>query len=123
MVLHRDQCLNSYLSYSTSMILINLLYIKLYTLLSRRYIQIGFTVINLYGKRQKGPLPTSFSSVTSANVAIIFFVSRFSFTDTDDRAAEEGKGPSFISLYHFHPLTNIQTVICTFAWKMTISYF
>ena len=29
----------------------------------------------------------------------------------------------FLSLYHFHPLTNIQTFICSFACEMTITYF
>ena len=37
------------------------------------------------------------------------------------RTAE--RGPSFISLYHFHPLTNIQTFICNFTCEMTITYF
>ena len=34
-----------------------------------------------------------------------------------------GEGPSFIPLYHFHPLTNIETFICNFACEMTITYF
>ena len=34
---------------------------------------------------------------------------------TIHRAAREGRGPSFIRLYHFHPLTNIQTYICNFV--------
>ena len=38
------------------------------------------------------------------------------------RTAGEGRGPSFIPLYHFHPLTNIQTFICSFACEMTITY-
>ena len=29
----------------------------------------------------------------------------------------------YLSFYHFHPLTNIQTFICNFACKMTITYF
>ena len=38
---------------------------------------------------------------------------------------QQGKegGPSFIPLYHFHPLTNIETFICNFACEMTITYF
>ena len=39
------------------------------------------------------------------------------------RTAREGTGPSFIPLYHFHPLTNIQTFICNFVCEMTITYF
>ena len=39
------------------------------------------------------------------------------------RAAGEGRGPSFIPLYHFHPLTNIETFICNFACEMNITYF
>ena len=31
------------------------------------------------------------------------------------RTAGEERGPTFIPLYHFHPLTNIQTFICNFA--------
>ena len=38
---------------------------------------------------------------------------------------QQGKGGNhlFILLYHFHPLTNIQTFICNFACEMTITYF
>ena len=44
----------------------------------------------------------------------IFFLSGFSFTDTDDsQESEEESGPSFIPLYHFHPLRNIQIYIST----------
>ena len=39
------------------------------------------------------------------------------------RTAGEGRVPSFIPLYHFHPFTNIQTFICNFACEMTITYF
>ena len=51
----------------------------------------------------------------------ISFVSESSLTDTDD--SQEGTGTSFIPLYHFHQLTNIQAFICNFAWEMTITYF
>ena len=41
-----------------------------------------------------------------------FFLSGFSFTDTDDSQDSRGReGQSFIPLYHFHPLTNIDTFI------------
>ena len=37
---------------------------------------------------------------------IFFFLPGFSFTDTDDLQDSRGReGPSFIPLYHFHPLT------------------
>ena len=39
-----------------------------------------------------------------------FFLSGFSFTKTH-RTAGEGRGPSFIPLYHFHPLTNTHTFV------------
>ena len=55
---------------------------------------------------------------------VFFFYQGFlSRTLTIHRTAGEGKGPSFIPLYHFHPLTNIQTFICNFACEMTITYF
>ena len=53
-----------------------------------------------------------------------FFLSGFlSQTLTTHRTAGEGRKPSFIPLYYFHPLTNIQTCICNFACEMTITYF
>ena len=55
-----------------------------------------------------------------------FFSIRVFFTDTDDSQESrgmEGKGPSFIPLYHFLPLTNIETFISNFACEMTITYF
>ena len=53
-----------------------------------------------------------------------FFLSGFSSqTLTIHRTAGEGRGPSFIPLYHFHLLTNIETFICNFACEMTIKYF
>ena len=53
-----------------------------------------------------------------------FFLSGFSSqTLTIHRTAGEGRGPSFIPLYHFHPLRNIETFICNFACEMTITYF
>ena len=38
------------------------------------------------------------------------------------RTAVEGRGPSFIPLYHFHLLTNNETFVCNFACEMTITY-
>ena len=53
-----------------------------------------------------------------------FFLSGFSFTDTDDLQDSRGReGPSFIPLYYSHPLTNIQIFICNFACEMTVTYF
>ena len=55
---------------------------------------------------------------------MIFYKSGFSFTAlTTHRTAREGRGPSFIPLYHFHPLINIQISICNFAYEMAITYF
>ena len=57
-------------------------------------------------------------------VITVFFLSGFSSQAlTIRRAAGEGRGPSFIPLYHFHPLTNIETFICNFACEMTMTYF
>ena len=57
-------------------------------------------------------------------IFFFFFYQGFiSQTLTTHRTAGEGRGPSFIPLYHFHPLTNIQTFICNFACEMTITYF
>ena len=55
--------------------------------------------------------------------AFCFYQGFLSLTLTTHRTAGKGRGPSFILLYHFHPLTNIQTFICNFAYEMTITYF
>ena len=52
-----------------------------------------------------------------------FYQGFLSRTLTTHRTAGEGRGPSFIPLYHSHPLTNIQTFICNFTCEMTITYF
>ena len=44
-------------------------------------------------------------------------------TLTIHRTAVERSGPSFIALYHFYPLRNIEIFICNFACEMTITYF
>ena len=55
---------------------------------------------------------------------IFFFYQGFlSRTLTTCRTAGEGRGPSFIPLYLFHLLTNIQTFICNFVCEMTVTYF
>ena len=51
-------------------------------------------------------------------IIIIIFSGFFSWTPTTHRTSGEGRAPSFIPLYHFHPLKNIQTLICTFACEM-----
>ena len=62
--------------------------------------------------------------VTDSKLCIFFFSIRVFFTGTDvHRTAGEGRRPSFIPLYHFHPPTNIETFICNFACGMTITYF
>ena len=53
----------------------------------------------------------------------LFFYQGFLQTLTIHRTVGEGRGPSFIPLYHFHPLTNIETFICNFSYEMTITHF
>ena len=54
--------------------------------------------------------------------SLIFFYEGFlSWTLTTHRPAGEWKGTSFILIYHFHLLMNMQTFNCNFACKMTIS--
>ena len=53
----------------------------------------------------------------------IFYQGFLSWTLTTHRAAGEGGRSSFIQLYHFHPLTNIQTFICKFQKKTQQSLF
>ena len=51
---------------------------------------------------------------------LLFYLSGFSSQKlTIHRTAGERRGPSFITLYYFHPLTKI----CMFACEMTITYF
>ena len=58
------------------------------------------------------------------NALFLFFYQGF-FSQTLTIYAAEGKvrGSFFISLYFFHPLTNIQTFIYNFAREMTSAYF
>ena len=62
-------------------------------------------------------------NIKTYNICFFFYQGFLSRTLTTDRTAGEGRGPSFIPLHHFHPLTNIQTFICNFAGEMTITYF
>ena len=55
--------------------------------------------------------------------SFFFYQGFLSQTIATHRAAREGREPSFISLYHLQPLTNIQTFICHFACEITITYF
>ena len=57
------------------------------------------------------------------SVFFFFYQGFLSRTLTTHRTAGEGRGSSFIPLYHSHPLTNIQTFICNFACEITITYF
>ena len=69
-------------------------------------------------------MKVTFKRKTTWKEKDLFFLSGFSFTDTDDsQNSRRREGPSFISLYHFHSFTNIQTFICNFACEMTITYF
>ena len=54
------------------------------------------------------------------SISVIFFLSGFSFTDTNNSWQS---WTSFIPLYHLHPLKNIQTFIDNFACEMTTTYF
>ena len=54
----------------------------------------------------------------------LFFLSGFSSqTVTIHRTAGEERGPSFIPLYLFHPLTNILTFICNFQCERATTYY
>ena len=64
-----------------------------------------------------------FSQIKTFLLFFFFYQGFLSRTLTTHRTVREGGGPSFISLYHFHPLTNIQTFICNFPREMTITYF
>ena len=57
------------------------------------------------------------------SIDFLFYQGFLSQTLMIHRTAWEGRGLSFIPLYHFHPLTNIETFICNFACEMTITYF
>ena len=68
-----------------------------------------------------------FISLSSATAFHAFFFTLFFFnqdfpsgTLTTYRTAEEARGPFFITLYHFHSLTNIQAFICNFAYDYRI---
>ena len=61
--------------------------------------------------------------ITEAIFFFFFYQGFLSPTLTTHGTAKERRGPSFIPLYHFHPLTNIQTFICNFAREITIAYF
>ena len=54
--------------------------------------------------------------------SFFFYQGFLSQTLTIQRTAGEGNGPSFIPLYHFHLLTNIQAFINNFACEMTITH-
>ena len=49
----------------------------------------------------------------------IFFLSGFALTDTGNaQDIRERERIIFVLLYHFHPLINIHTFICSFAFEM-----
>ena len=52
-----------------------------------------------------------------------FYRSFFSQTLAILRTAREGRGLSFIPLYHLHSFTNTETFIWNFPFEMTITYF
>ena len=72
----------------------------------------------------RGGSRTAATSKMELFVIIVFFLSGFSFTDTDEsQGSREEMGLFFIPLDHFHPFTNFQTFICNFACEMAITYF
>ena len=89
----------------------NLLLIRLYSL--------GWSI--LHDKELKSNLR---KSQKLSSFFFFFFLSGFSSQAlTIHRTAREGREPSFIPQYHFHPLTSTETFICNFACEMTITYF
>ena len=63
--------------------------------------------------RKEAPIFRTDIQQTGNYIKVFFFCQGFlSRTLTNYRTALEGLGPSFISLYQFHPLTNIQGFIC-----------
>ena len=64
-----------------------------------------------------------FLLLAALRILFFFYQGFLSRTLTIHRTAREGRGPSFIPLYHFHPLTNIEIFICNLACEMTITYF
>ena len=56
-------------------------------------------------------------------IYIFFYQGFLSQTLAIHRTAREDRRPSFIPLYHFHRLTNIETFISNFACEITIMYF
>ena len=48
-----------------------------------------------------------------------FYKGFLSQTLSINTAAGRGNGPCFISLYHFHSFTNIQTLVSNFVYEMT----
>ena len=74
-------------------------------------------------RRKEQIVYISFENV-SALFFFFFFLSGFSSQAlTIHGTAREGREPSFIPLYHFHPLSSIETFICNFACETTITYF
>ena len=55
-------------------------------------------------------------------MSFFFYQDFLSQTLTIHSTARQGSRPSFIPLYHFHRLMNIET-FCNFACKMAITYF
>ena len=57
-------------------------------------------------------------------VVLCFFLSGFSFADTNNSYQSRGsKGTIFILRYHVHPLPNIQTITCSFSSEMITFLF
>ena len=79
---------------------------------------------NYYGKDHMKVKLSSDDDLPLNKPLKFFFLSEFSSQAlTIHRTAGEGRVPSFIPLYHVHPLTSSETFICNFACEMTITYF
>ena len=68
--------------------------------------------------RKRYKLLQQFTGIAKKFFTVFFSIRVLSRTLTIYRTARVGRGPSFIPLYHFYQLTNIQTYICNFACEM-----
>ena len=57
--------------------------------------------------------------VCTKKIYIFFYQGFLLWTLTTYRTAGEERGPFFIPLYHFHPLSNLQTFICNACFYHT----
>ena len=85
-------------------------------------IQIQFQIIlNFTGQLKKWPKLKLM--VKGKSFFFFFSIGVFFHAHWQLTGQQRKGGDQLIPLYHFHPLTNIQTFICNFAREMTITYF